>query len=135
MEHSIGSIRRVEPSKTITSEMIKEYRRHVLSQASPDRRAAYRQSLNEMEFPKTLPAYTDFRLDPAGNLWVRAFGVPGGPAPVWSVFDSTGTYLGDVRTPRSFPCRGEWKGLFVLGVQRTPLDVEKVVLYRLIKPS
>lgn len=127
-------IRRVEPSKTITSEMIKEYRRHVLSQASPDRRAAYRQSLDEMEFPKTLPAYTDFRLDPAGNLWVRAFGVPGGPAPVWSVFDSTGTYLGDVHTPDRFRVE-EIGSDYVLGVQRTPLDVEKVVLYRLIKPS
>jgi hypothetical protein len=50
--------------------------------------------------------------------------------PRWSVFDSSGAYLGTIALPAGFELHQVGKD-FVLGVTRNELDVQVVELYSL----
>ena len=90
--------------------------------------------LRDMPMTAHFPVYTEFQIDPGGNLWMRRFLPPGRTQPFWSVFGPDGGYLGEVTTPPDFTVL-EIGDDYVLGIHRDELDVQRVQLYELLKPS
>jgi hypothetical protein len=97
--------------------------------------------LRKSSYAITVPAFSQFIPDRVGRLWVREAHVadaagagalnrmPLVPS-TWSVFDSTGSWLGDVGMPAKF-----WPmdvgANYVLGSALDEDDVPTVVMYRL----
>lgn len=94
--------------------------------------------------PDVLPAFVDFLASPSGDLWLRdpdltdaarcacLSSVTAGRS-TWSVFDASGRWLGEVRMPARFT-PAEVGSDYVLGQQRDPDNVLRVVMYRIVKP-
>ena len=89
------------------------------------------------------PAYDDLRADDEGNLWARAprtdaEGLTSRDAPpiplTWSVFDTSGAWLGDVSMPAGLQPH-EIGSDFVLGVWQDADGVSYVRVHRLVKDS
>jgi hypothetical protein len=95
-------------------------------------------------YPDALPAFVDLLMSPSGDMWLRdpelrgasncgcLTGVTAAPSR-WSVFDSTGKWLGAVEMPQQFT-PAEVGRDYVLGSQRDAKDVVRVVMYRIVKP-
>ncbi len=97
-----------------------------------ERRLGLRESLEAMPVPERRPAYGDLLPDALGNLWVAEWApypsIPG----TWTVLDAEGRWLGEVAMPPRFlpwQIGPDW----VLGVESDELDVERVVVYPLVK--
>jgi hypothetical protein len=81
-------------------------------------------------FSETLPAFAGMRLDRAGNLWVEEHWISRYDAHIWSVFDSTGAWVGRLTVPES------WEVLdvapdYLLVRTRDELRVERIGLHRI----
>lgn len=88
-------------------------------------------ALAEVEFPATIPPYTQFLVDSEDDLWVREYKMQGAPGPeVWSVFAPEGYLLGTVETPERLQVRQIGPD-FVLGIWTDELDVRYVRKYAL----
>ncbi len=83
-----------------------------------------------MQFPAWAPAYRQFELDPAANLWVAEYDLPGRPDVTWTVFSLQGRWIADVALPRSLHVLQVGSD-FLLGLTRDSLDLETVELLRL----
>ena len=94
----------------------------------------FRKAMSDVEYPETMPAYSNLLVDAGGNLWVADH--PGAKTmPTrWAVFTPEGRLLGTVTTPDGFRVR-EIGSDYVLGQRADDTEIEHVVLYRLIKPS
>ena len=86
---------------------------------------ATRANRANIPFSETVPAFGSLFVDDLGNLWVQDFAPPGDPTATWAVFDSTGVWLGTVRTPDGVRV---WQigEDFLLGTWKDELDVEYV---------
>ena len=87
------------------------------------------------------PAYDELKADAEGNVWARAprvdpaglGGSEGPPVPMhWSVFDTSGAWLGDVTLPAGLEPHQIGTD-FVLGVLRDDEGVSYVRMHRLVK--
>lgn len=96
------------------------------------RRQAVDHLLQDITFPRTMPAFDDFRIDDLGFLWVAEYRRPSDKQRVWAVFDPGGTFLGKVATPPETDIRQIGHD-FLLGIQRDDLGLEHVTVYRLIR--
>jgi hypothetical protein len=99
---------------------------------APDADARYFARIVEagLELPDGYAAYSAFRVDSDGNLWVQRFGFPWEASSRWGVFSEDGAFLGHVEMPASLTVHqigADW----VIGVATDDLDVERVGLYRL----
>jgi hypothetical protein len=104
--------------------------------------ARERQELRDSKYAATLPAFSEFRVDSRGRLWVREPNLDDAPScgclnegawgvSTWSIFDASGRWVSDVRMPARF--RPYDIGAdYILGVQRDDDDVPLVAMYRLI---
>jgi hypothetical protein len=125
-------IRRPIPNPPVTPEETEEFenrRRERLPNMNPMWRELHRQ----MTLPKTKPAYGRFLVDASGNLWVGEYSGEYLDEGTWNVFDPEGRWLGSVETPkggRVFQIGSD----FVLGMWRDDLEVERVMVYELVKP-
>lgn len=79
------------------------------------------------QFPRTMPAFEDLKLDPEGRLWVEAYEPPGSAASPsrWSVYDPQGRRLDDVAMPEGFQPL-QIGSDYMLGVWRDEQGVEYV---------
>jgi hypothetical protein len=97
--------------------------------------------LRDDPYAAEVPAFSQFLIDRTGRLWVREAHL--GDAPfagnlatsplvpsVWSVFDRTGRWLGDVTMPSRF-MPTDIGADYVLGIARDGDGVETVVQFRL----
>lgn len=106
---------------------------------NPSSRPRLEEFYASMPRPETMPAYgaatgsdPSILLDDPGNLWIREFSRPGDDRERWTVFDARGRLQGTLRLPdglRPFHIGDE----FILGVVKDDLDVERILLYDLIK--
>ena len=96
--------------------------------------AVWRRWRDEMEIPTHRPAFDRLLADDDGNLWARRFVADplSREPPSWDVFDSAGTWLGVVASPRGMVVTAIRDGL-VAGVYRDDVGVEHVALHRLTK--
>ncbi len=106
---------------------------------NPSFRPVIEELYASMPLPETMPAFgagtdTDpsILLDDSGNLWIREYSRPGDDRERWTVFDARGRLQGTLRLPDGL--RPLHIGTdFIVGVAKDDLDVERVLLYELIK--
>ena len=122
------------PNPPLTRDVIDEFiERSTARIRNPAARQQQRAKYASIEFPKTLPAFSELLVDGEGNLWVSAYHEFMAPQPRWTVLDKAGKLLGEVAMPPRFTVY-EIGADYVLGKQVDELDVERIVLHRLIKP-
>lgn len=89
-------------------------------------------ALDSAPFPAVMPSFERILADPSGNIWVEAYSVRGDQPTSWSIFDSDGRWLGDVRTPDRFEMRVVTRDA-VYGVWRDPGEAPRLRAYRVWK--
>lgn len=116
----------------VTQEDIDRYVADRMARARPERLQIYRTMFENMPFPDEMPAYSEFRVDASGHLWVAEYRKPGDDQPRWRVFDPEGAYLGMVETPADFRIY-EIGTDYLLGRWTDDMEVEHVRMYALHK--
>lgn len=132
-----GALRRVlrlrRPNPALTRGMIDTMIERLTNGVrSDDVRRRIEGTYRSLPYPSATPAYSRFLLDPLGNLWVLNYQRNEDDLGLWTVFDSTGRLLGDVRTPPRFSLFEVGEN-YILGVARDTLQVEQVQVLRLDK--
>ena len=88
-------------------------------------------ALAALEYPETVPPYSQLLVDSEDHLWVRDYKSRGTSGPeVWSVFSPEGRLLGTLETPERLQVRQIGVD-FVLGIWTDELDVRYVRMYTL----
>jgi hypothetical protein len=59
-------------------------------------------ALDSAPFPPTMPVFERLLVDDQGNIWVENYSIRTDQPRLWSVFNPSGRWLGDVATPRGF---------------------------------
>jgi hypothetical protein len=101
-----------------------------LAGMNPRSRAVF----SDVSYPSTMPAYAAMKVDRAGNLWVGDYLGPGEEAQGWTIFGPAGDLLGRFMAPPRFTIH-EIGADYVLGSAPDELDVDRVLVHRLIRPS
>ncbi|MEX2283979.1 MAG: hypothetical protein WEE89_15950 [Gemmatimonadota bacterium] len=128
-------IRTQRPNAPLTRSMITEYIETSLGRMkNPAARADWQRRYSEMTFPETIPAFSDLVVDPAGNLWVGDYHDFGETQPHWTVFDRAGRLLGTLDVPANLMIH-DIGADYVLGRTLDGFAVERIALYRLLKPG
>jgi hypothetical protein len=98
-------------------------------------------------FPDSIPTITAIRASPDGGFWVQRMGPLADTEPdalffsvepgllggsVWEVHDADGIWYATVEVPRRFRVT-RVRDSTVIGVQRDSLDVERVVVLRVLR--
>ncbi len=120
-----GLIRGPRIALEVTDSVKQAYLEARLTETDESRHAAIRSSVAEWEWPQSLPAFTDLRVDGAGVVWVKRFSVKPDEPETWSLLHPERAYLGDLRlAPRQSLLEiGED---YLLLLSRDELDVERV---------
>ena len=133
-------VRMAAEAMPVTSDDISRYKNRELADvADPELRRRRQERLDEAAYAERFPAYGAFTHDLAGNLWVEEYRRPWEEGSRWTVFTREGVLLGNIALPRDLTILrdgievGQIGDDFILGVRRDELDVEEVVLHRLIK--
>jgi hypothetical protein len=128
-------IRLSRPAVPVTAEDRRRFTEETLERVDERWRAGFERALEEMSFAKTMPAYSSLLIDSEGHLWVSDYRPPGHRGPRRrNVFGLEGRFLGPVEIPPRFEVF-EIGADYVLGRHSDEMDVERVRLYRLDKPS
>jgi hypothetical protein len=125
-------IRRNHANLPVTDADVERLLQRELADADAEDRPRIERRYEEVPVPETMPAYSDLRVDPDGNLWVLEYNPDSEADLRWTVFDSSGRMLGLVMTPAGLGVT-EFGRDYVLGVWRDDLDVEHVQMYTLRK--
>jgi hypothetical protein len=126
-------VRRAHTPVSVTDQLLDWQMQHELNNAPDDHKASLRRDLADMPVPEFLPPYRTIEIDVHSNLWVQEYSVGKDTLNEWSVFDSSGVWLGDVSLPLGFELL-EIGSDYVLGKEKDELDVEYVKVYALTKP-
>jgi hypothetical protein len=107
-----------------------DFAREIASSNNRDPAAVERELL-EVEFPPTVPAFSQLMVDSDGHLWVRHYKQRWSPGPeTWSVFAPEGHLLGTVETPEDLQVR-QIERDFILGIWTDDFDIRYVRKYGL----
>ena len=89
-------------------------------------------ALKFSDLPSTEPAFESLSVDGRGDIWALEADPVDSLAHHFSVFDSTGAYLGAVRTPRAFwpPGAAAWAGDELVTATQTPDGIPVLIRYR-----
>jgi hypothetical protein len=118
--------------RQLTEEHIAAYRAYELSGIDGENmKLRVAAELDKLEYPELLPAHGGIVVDADGNLWVEDYSFPWADRRRWTVFDADLKMLGSVEMPDIDV--DQIGSDFVLGHMYDELDVEYVVLYKLIK--
>ena len=130
-------IRRPHEPRAVTEAEVEEHRARLTEaiegQANPFM-AQFRDAYAKVPYPETMPAFGELLTDREGNLWVAEVTASDDAARRWSVFDRDGVWLGEVVTPARLSVR-EIGADYVLGHATDEQEVERVLLYALLKPA
>lgn len=128
----LRSIRAHQPGEPVTRAHLDRYRHEYLAGIERGEQPRLERILARLPIPATFPAHGRMLVDAESNLWVAAYHRPGDDRPVWNVFDPRGRWLGPVTTPGRLRVTAIGGGI-VLGVGRDEQDVEKVLVYQLVR--
>jgi len=95
--------------------------------------AELRSMFDDRPAAQTMPAFRALAMDSEDNLWVEEYRRPGDDVPRWSVFDPEGRFLGVVTGPAGVSVM-DIGADYLLGRVTDDMDVERVVMYALVKP-
>lgn len=123
-------IRRPHDDADITQDDFDRYVELESAATASDRVEEFRIRANNMPVPDEYPAYESFVLDFEENLWVQHFPRPGEELNTWSVFDTTGVWLGELSLPARLFVTEIGPG-HVLGIFRDELGDQSVRRYAL----
>ena len=130
-------IRWTGPDRTVSKADVDAYRTDFIERQN--RSGALGQQfarfVTEVPAADRFPAYSEMLRDRAGNLWLAGYRRPRqSTAVAWTVLSSHGRWLGDVELPAGLEI---WDigDTYVLGVFQDELDVERVRMHRIRKPS
>jgi hypothetical protein len=116
---------------SVTEELIGEMVEARVRAAPEPARPGLRRLYEDQPMPPSLPAYGRFLSDPDGYVWVEAFS-PDGEGTSWSVFSTTGSWLGEMVIPVGFSPTQILSGE-ILGVWEDDLGVQYARAYDLIR--
>ncbi len=117
----------------LAQEDVQEYHEWRLSRLTSE--ASRRQvvpMMRGMSYPEVLPPSRQLLVDAQGDIWAEHFALPTHPRSLWSVFDATGQFLGELDLPIGFVVRDIGDD-FLLGTWTDSLGVEFVRMYDLNK--
>jgi hypothetical protein len=96
---SVATLQRAETSTGVTEADIQEAIEREIANRGESSRKDVEAAYAAMNFPSTLPAYTDLRVDSADWVWIRPY-PRGNPTSVtWSVFDPKGALVAELDMP------------------------------------
>jgi hypothetical protein len=125
-------IRRALRPRSVTRDLIATYRRNraVRSVTRDDSITVSRMEriLGAREFPETVSAIREIRVDREGLLWVREYALPEAETASWSVFDRDGGLLAEMEVAVPLQVLDLGRD-HVIVVARDSLDVEQVRVY------
>lgn len=127
-------IRARHSPQVVTDDAVSRYIDRELADMDEAQRREMRDSYEEMPVPEVMPAYSDIKVDAAGNVWVQDYEADDEIASRWTVFDRGGQMLGSVTLGAGFEVN-QIGDDHVLGVWHDEFDVEHVQMYGLIKPE
>jgi hypothetical protein len=89
-----------------------------------------------MERPEDQPVFQELIVDDEGHVWLQGFEPPGADVEPsrWWVFDGAGRLLGRVSLPAGLEVHAI-RGDRIVGVARDELEVERIQVHRLRRPS
>jgi hypothetical protein len=116
----------------LTRAMVASWQDSILSRVPAQRRGSTRQALENYDLPAFLPAYSDFRLDPTGQLWVALFPPPDQRWVDWDVFTASAIHIATIRIPRWFRPM-EFGGNHLLGVSTDSLGVQQIQRFQILR--
>lgn len=104
--------------------------------ADARRRQAVTEAYAAMERPEEQPVIQELIVDDEGHVWLEGFRPPGAEAEPsrWWVFDEAGRLLGRVSLPTGLEVQAIG-GDRIVGVARDELEVERIQVHRLRRPS
>jgi hypothetical protein len=106
-----------------------------VAEAGEPRRAAVERWYSEIEFPATLPAYTQMIVDSDDHVWVRGYPRRSATTARWSVFSPTGALVAEVDVPKHLEVYEIGRD-YALGRYLDPTEaVPQVHLYRLTRTA
>lgn len=121
----IGLIRGPSVPLEVTDSLIQAFIEVELADVEERRHPAIRAAIEALEWPESIPAFTELRVDNTGVVWLKRFTVEPDEPETWSLLHSELAYLGDVQLP---PRRSllEIGDEYLLLLSRDELDVERV---------
>ncbi len=128
----VRSIRREVTPTVVTAELFSAEVEHRISEIEERFREIMAPLYEDMPRSEVQPFYSGLLTDPDGHLWVRRYTPESDPEWEWSVFDSSGRWLGDVVSPTGLEIYEVGRD-YVLGLWRDETDIEFVHLHDLIR--
>lgn len=129
----MGRIRRGFDARAVSAADRQRHRELFLQRVSASSRRAAELELDAMQFPAEFPTYDALLVDSEGNLWSRNFEWPRDGESEWSVFDTSGAWLGTVKTPTDIEV-ADIDDSRLVGITQDEAGVERVVIHKLVKP-
>ena len=128
------SVRLSAPARPVTQADIRQYREFELAHSPGLDLAIVRRALEEMPFPRTMPAFESFEVGLDGRLWVKGYPSGGQRDQIWYLFGVTGSYEGKVRLPFGFVLHGA-TSQEILGSTKDSSGLERVCVIRIVRPD
>ncbi|MFC1662004.1 6-bladed beta-propeller [Gemmatimonadota bacterium] len=124
--------RRLIPPDPVTEEDRARHLVDVLEGAPENAQPLIRRDLADIPLPDFLPPYRRMMVDSEQNVWLEDYSISPGAPNSWAVFDSSGRWLGGVTLPEGLDPY-EIGPDYLLGEVEDEMDVERVVVYALVK--
>ena len=121
----ISLLRGPDLDLTVTDDVKSAYLENRLGSIPEERHPALRREVAAWEWPTSLPAFVELRVDVEGVLWLRAYHANSTLPQVWSLIDPAVGYMGDVRLPPRHELL-EVGTDYVLARSSDDLDVQRV---------
>ena len=130
-------IRRAYERRPVTAEVKAQFRadyeamvRAEAGDVTPEQMRRFLEFVDDADYPEYLPAYSALLIDADGNLWAEDYRIHTESESRWTVFDSTGRWLGTVDMPDGLQVLEIGRD-YVLGLRKDDLDLERVSLHAL----
>ena len=127
--------RSIQPAPVESGDVAAEKQARLADRPANDLRASLERMLAEMPVPDVMPVFDRILVGDDASVWVRSYNPAYEDAPTsWTVFDSEGQILAEVSMPAGLEPQQIGRD-YVLGVAVDEMDVERVRLYALERPT